>query len=506
MRAGSAVPPSPFVPMPRASTIRRSRVALAIAAAIGVANAHGNSILVTDGGDNGTSSTCTFRQAVDAANSDLAQTNVSSCAQGGGADTINFAADLAGATILLGGDGELSVAAGLTINGSGQIVTGNGSARVLSVSGTTLTLSKMILRAGNTDSSGGDILEENSVVSLNDVTISDGSSGDGGGGLFAYGGRVTVTNSTISGNTTGSGGGAGFFSAHGAVSIITNTTITGNSIGFPGVGGGLRIVGGSSMQVKGSYVTGNYAFFMGGGVLVSDSTLTMFASTVAGNSVNEIGGYGGGIAVVGPAIARLDYSTISGNSGSVGSGVFVRKGTILTANTTLYGNSAYIYGGGLYVGSNDAQAPSSVSLVNSTISGNSARSGGGLWQLGYVTVSLNNTIMNNDCRFSGGELSADHSMITSLCNSFLDNNSDGTSNIIDGDPRLGPLAENGGPTKTMALLPGSGAIDAGSDTLASGLTYDQRGPGYPRVYNGTVDIGAYELGDTIFVNDFDPFP
>jgi hypothetical protein len=60
------------------------------------------------------------------------------------------------------------------------------------------------------------------------------------------------------------------------------------------------------------------------------------------------------------------------------------------------------------------------------------------------------------------------------------------------DPRLGPLQNNGGPTQTMALLPGSPAIDAGSNALVPpGVTTDQRG--LPRVVNGRVDIGAYEL-------------
>src|SRR5262249_62378314 len=59
------------------------------------------------------------------------------------------------------------------------------------------------------------------------------------------------------------------------------------------------------------------------------------------------------------------------------------------------------------------------------------------------------------------------------------------------DPKLGPLQENGGPTKTHALLPGSPAIDAGSNRRAP--TWDQRGPGFPRIVNGTIDIGSFEV-------------
>ena len=70
------------------------------------------------------------------------------------------------------------------------------------------------------------------------------------------------------------------------------------------------------------------------------------------------------------------------------------------------------------------------------------------------------------------------------------------------DPGLGPLADNGGPTQTIALLPGSPAINAGSNALAvdpttgQPLVYDQRGPGFARIANGTVDIGAYEVQPT----------
>ena len=64
---------------------------------------------------------------------------------------------------------------------------------------------------------------------------------------------------------------------------------------------------------------------------------------------------------------------------------------------------------------------------------------------------------------------------------------------------MGPLADNGGPTQTMALLPGSPAIDAGSNALIpSGVTTDQRG--YARINNGTVDIGAYEYVNPLVVN------
>jgi hypothetical protein len=70
---------------------------------------------------------------------------------------------------------------------------------------------------------------------------------------------------------------------------------------------------------------------------------------------------------------------------------------------------------------------------------------------------------------------------------------DTTGNILNVLPLLGPLANNGGPTQTHALLTGSPAINAGSNALASALTTDQRGPGFLRNVGGRVDIGAFEF-------------
>src|SRR5262249_20201921 len=59
------------------------------------------------------------------------------------------------------------------------------------------------------------------------------------------------------------------------------------------------------------------------------------------------------------------------------------------------------------------------------------------------------------------------------------------------DPQLGPLQDNGGPTWTMALLPGSAAVGTGDPTDAP--EFDQRGPGFARVVDGKIDIGAFEV-------------
>jgi hypothetical protein len=85
--------------------------------------------------------------------------------------------------------------------------------------------------------------------------------------------------------------------------------------------------------------------------------------------------------------------------------------------------------------------------------------------------------------------------VSSLGYNVIGNSGDGSgfaaSDLVNVNPQLGPLQNNGGPTQTMALLAGSPAIDAGDNNNAP--AYDQRGPGYPRIVNGTIDIGAFEV-------------
>src|SRR5438552_4806873 len=83
---------------------------------------------------------------------------------------------------------------------------------------------------------------------------------------------------------------------------------------------------------------------------------------------------------------------------------------------------------------------------------------------------------------------------TSLDHNLIGNSGDASgflaSDLLDVDPQLGPLQNNGGPTQTMALLAGSAAVNAGDNSSAP--AYDQRGAGFPRIVGGTIDIGAFE--------------
>jgi hypothetical protein len=142
---------------------------------------------------------------------------------------------------------------------------------------------------------------------------------------------------------------------------------------------------------------------------------------------------------------------------------------------------------------------SSITFTNGgfTLTGNAVTltgtSGGGIFNA--IPLTINNSIVANSAGgnimlFPLGTLSGSHNLI--------EDGSGGLPDTITGDPMLGSLANNGGPTQTFAPLTGSPAIDAGSDALAvdtqgNPLTTDQRGPGYARISGAAVDIGAFEV-------------
>src|SRR5262249_40540770 len=141
-------------------------------------------------------------------------------------------------------------------------------------------------------------------------------------------------------------------------------------------------------------------------------------------------------------------------------------------------------------------------LINCTVAGNTASgafssAGGGIYRdIGNPTIALKNTIVALNQSDNGPDIQAaissqGHNLIGSATGATGLSNTDlaGTDGRLD--PMLGPLQNNGAPTPTMALLPGSPAVDTGDNTGAP--DFDQRGPGFPRIVGGTIDIGAFEV-------------
>jgi hypothetical protein len=170
---------------------------------------------------------------------------------------------------------------------------------------------------------------------------------------------------------------------------------------------------------------------------------------------------------------------------------FTGTSALTIVNSTVSGNIAGMIGGGIY---NHAL----IGIASSTFSGNSAGSGGGICNDGGVpplTVEISNAILNAGAL--GENIFNNGGTVTSLgYNISSDDGSGfltGPGDQVNTNPLLGPLLDNGGPTFTHALLPGSPAIHAGDPNFTPPPLFDQRGPGFDRVVNGRLDIGSFEV-------------
>jgi len=283
---------------------------------------------------------------------------------------------------------------------------------------------------------------------------------------------------------------------------ISDSTVTNN------IGGGVADGGTSStMTIERCLISGNTRNPTGGGVL-SSGTTTIKDSQILNNTA--LGEYGGGISNLGTL--HMINSVVSGNrntgGGSEDGGGGIKNsvgvGILFVTNSTVTGNTAVGnpgVGGGIY-NSNFFEMPGRVYLANSTIANNTSSGAGAGVRIdppnGEATFS--NTIVSGNVSNGTFEEDVSGTIISNGIN--LIGNTFGSSGWIAGDllnvnPLLEPLADNGGPTMTHAFLPGSPAINAGNNSLAIDpqtqlpLTVDQRG--FLRFYGGTVDIGAYEL-------------
>jgi hypothetical protein len=268
--------------------------------------------------------------------------------------------------------------------------------------------------------------------------------------------------------------------------------------------------------------TGPFAY---GGAIYAKGVVSLFDSTISDSSAKatyNLTSLGGGINSEGIVMAR---STISGNSAAKGGGILSR-GLVYIQDSTLSGNHAYYYGGALLVPSRT----SSHTIRNSTISGNRGDSDGGAIYAASMNI-YNSTITDNTTtsRYSSGaglflgasilqssivarNTSHDglieddvfaYEVITGSDNLIMASAGPGSVPAsITIDPELGPLQDNGGPTWTHALLPGSPAIGRGNNVLS--LSSDQRGVPFGRVDGARADIGAFEFNDTVLRSGFEP--
>jgi hypothetical protein len=234
--------------------------------------------------------------------------------------------------------------------------------------------------------------------------------------------------------------------------------------GRGGAGGGIDNFG--TLTINNSTISGNVALG-GGGAIANIGTLAINNSTIYGNSAYDSDGYGMGGGISNDGILTINNSTIAGNQ----------------AGADMYGS-----GGGIY-----NSIDGSVIINNSAISHNYAgQAGAGISNRGGMLNMRNSIVAGNQLwayDLDGNVGSQGHNLFgTTYGGSGFD-----PTDLLNVDPLLGPLQDNGGPTLTMALLDGSPAIDAGDNTDVP--DWDQRGPGFPRITpdDPVIDIGAFEV-------------
>ncbi len=409
-----------------------------------------------------------LREAITAANTDAP---FGDAPAGSLIDLIYFDASIAGGTIVLQ-LGELPITDGLFLFGltpesadAGITIDGNNASRIFNINDAddnthqNVTITDLTLTRGAAPNNGGAITSRET-LSLFRCTFTNNAAVVSGGAVSHLNSILTITDSVFANNTAGNvdgnfRGGAVQFSAAQGTLTITNSVIRDNTA------------------------------FSGGGIHVaSHAGVTITGSEISGNSANLAGGIGW----------------------------FTPGGTNLLQNSTVSGNSSAGFGSGIHFDGNN-QDPSTVTIVNSTLTENIADtnndagnpfSNGAIWLSNNANLVLHSTIVAGNTRtpddpipsdlhaFFGGTIDADGS----TNNLIGDPDSAGgltngvNGNLVGVDPLLGPLSDHNGLTRTHALLSGSPAIDAGSNTNA--LTSDQRGSPFTRSFGDAPDIGAFE--------------
>ena len=374
--------------------------------------------------------------------------------------------------------GQLNTQNEIDLQGAGTttcVVDGNASSRVFDVlSFATLRASGLTVQNGTANWAGGGFwIQPVANLILEDAVVSNNSATYSGAGI-ANEGALSITRSTLSGNVSGERGGAIW--SNGDLTVV-ETEITGNTAD---VGGGL-VANGTTVLTD---------------VIISANTANGYYSTDRWQ--------GGGGMFSNSQTVTLERATFENNTSKIGGGIHFEGTELTITNTTFTNNGGSLGGGAIHV-SDTIQH--NLNLTNVTIAGNhDSGLGGGALSLGTTntTVAIANTIIadngSNQCDSSSQIVSFGHNLeTTNTCGL------NATGDQVNTPAGLATIAANGGFTRTMALQPGSAAIDAGNDIGAP--TTDQRGVGRPQDGDddgtATSDIGAFEVEQPLFADGFE---
>ncbi|HKG54011.1 MAG TPA: choice-of-anchor Q domain-containing protein, partial [Anaerolineales bacterium] len=349
----------------------------------------------------------------------------------------------------LTGSDTISIPAGtytLSIAGTGEDAAATGDLDItdsLAISGA--GIGKTILDAGDLDR---EFHVQSGTLTLSDLTVQNGLADPGGALLVSSSSSIT------------------------RVSFLNNRS---TSDGSNGTGGAVFVSVEASADIVQSQFKSNFAYFGGGAVASANATVfTISDSTFDSNSTT----LGGGALYPNGNSATIENSTFINNSADTGGAIHSNATSVDVKNSTFVGNSAVNHG------AIDSRV-GTITVNNSTFSGNTASGLGDT--LGDQPAQGGDLQVSNSI-LSAADFNNCDGTVVDLGNNLswpIENNCPGTH----ADPRLDSLADNGGPTETMALLARSPAIDAGD--LRTCSTTDQRGVTRPQ--GDACDIGAFEV-------------
>ncbi len=470
-----------------------------------VAGVQASTFTVTNLDDSGTGS---LRQAVLDANA------------AAGADNVAFASGVTGTISFTSGAIAISDSLGIVGPGLGALtLDANGLSRIflvensgatvpidVTLSGMTITRGAHLSPSGDPFPYGGAIFSHGENLTLEAVVVSESraysfsaATRNCGGNVALLGlggvdgGTLRIVNTLLATGRTESGAGGNLCVDSGTLHLERSTLSSGNCGGGFGGGGGLWLSSGTASSIVLSTITGNGGTYLGGGIyasLSSGGSLTLESSTITLNSA-AIFGNGGGITSLGGEI-RIENSTVSENNAAFGGGIGSAGTDLQLIDSTVSGNFSYTSGGGVYF---TEGAGGSLLLRHTTVTANRSLGGGGGLVVGTLSapdvVQLDHSILANpsvDLIVSNdpASITANYTLVGNLGTAILS----GGHNLIGIDPRLGPLADNGGPTETHIPLSGSPVLNAGNPAIPSPPATDQRG--FARIVGPAIDLGAVE--------------
>jgi hypothetical protein len=389
--------------------------------------------------------------------------------------------------------GGLPVNKSLTISGPGKDQLSIEANQALLVFGIlpdkTATISGLSIRNGQAG-----ILNEHGTLTVSNCAVS----GNSEVGLFNEG-VLSVSNCVVSGNSGGgifndyvlmaiycdvSGNSYGIDNDHGVEASVSNCIVSSNHpyggvLNNCGTGGPNDHILAANLTIANTIISDNSE----SGVFNQGCQMMILNSTLSGNSAGQEHA-GGGISSPStfkrPGAIDIANSTISSNSAATGGGMWADWTRLSIVNSTISGNSASDYGGGIVSG------VFGVMIVNSTVSGNSAPACGGV----CGGAEIGNTILNANAsgNIDGSVTSRGYNISSDDGGGLLT----GPGDQINTDPLLGPLRDHGGPTLTHMPMRGSPALDAGDPNFTPPPDHDQRGACFLRVFGGRIDVGSVE--------------